>query len=189
MTANLIQRLIEAGTPAALVAEVAMELAKAQAERDILESRRKNERDRKAKSRDVTGQHGTSQDIRDNPPSPLSLSPTPPNPNPPITPRSETNVSGADAPNIVAFDPRADLFGRGVQAVIEMTGKASPQAKTMIGHWLKLVSDEALVVLRAIDEAVDHRPANPTAWIEGRLRKAGRGPPHGGRPRAAEGFL
>ncbi|WP_148649261.1 hypothetical protein [Novosphingobium barchaimii] len=69
---NLLARLIEAGTPAELVGEVAMLLA----EQKVLENRRANERERKAKqraghvedvechvtSRDGTGQAGTSQD-------------------------------------------------------------------------------------------------------------------------------
>jgi hypothetical protein len=47
MSAALLARLIEAGTPAALVGEVAMELAKAQAVADILEQRKAKDRERK----------------------------------------------------------------------------------------------------------------------------------------------
>lgn len=66
MSAALIAKLIEAGTPAELVAEVAMELSRAQAAAEILEQRRKHERERKARSRDVTGQNVTERDSRDN---------------------------------------------------------------------------------------------------------------------------
>jgi hypothetical protein len=47
MSAALLARLIEAGTPAELVGEVAMELAKAQAVADILEQRKAKDRERK----------------------------------------------------------------------------------------------------------------------------------------------
>lgn len=61
----LIARLIQAGTPPELVADIAMELGRAEAERSILASRREHERNRKAKSRDVTGQNVTERDSLD----------------------------------------------------------------------------------------------------------------------------
>jgi hypothetical protein len=70
-----------------------------------------------------------------------------------------------------------------------MTGKARPQAANMVGRWLQLAQDEAVLVLRIIDEAEDHRPANPTAWIEAALRKRTTGPPRYGNSRVKEGFL
>ncbi len=96
---------------------------------------------------------------------------------------SETNVSGdpASAGEIVAplssSDPRAELFTRGLAAVVSLTGKAAPQARTQIGHWLKITKDEAVTVLKAIDDAVEHRPANPSAWIEAALRRRPDGKP------------
>jgi hypothetical protein len=47
VNADLIARLIEAGTPAALVAEVATELARAQASVEVLETRKAKDRERK----------------------------------------------------------------------------------------------------------------------------------------------
>jgi hypothetical protein len=73
-SADLIAELIEAGTPPALVAKVAMELGKAEAERAILATRRQNERDRKSRSRDLTGQHVTERDSAEAPDEPLPLS-------------------------------------------------------------------------------------------------------------------
>jgi hypothetical protein len=71
VSAELISRLIAAGTPADLVAEVAMELGRAAGEREALAKRRasdaarkQDERERK-RSRDVTGQDVTGRDIRD----------------------------------------------------------------------------------------------------------------------------
>ena len=62
---DLIARLIDAGTPSALVAEVANELARVNAELQVLERRRQNERERKARSRDVTGHNVTARESRD----------------------------------------------------------------------------------------------------------------------------
>lgn len=82
MSAALIQRLIEAGTPAALVAEVAMELGKADAERAAIAKRRADDAARQAKrrsghvtsrdtagpkSRDVTGHHDEPPPTEPNP--------------------------------------------------------------------------------------------------------------------------
>jgi hypothetical protein len=54
VSAVLITKLIEAGTPAELVAEVAMELARAQAAADILLQRRAKDRERKRTPRNST---------------------------------------------------------------------------------------------------------------------------------------
>jgi hypothetical protein len=54
--ADLVAQLAEAGTPPQLLAAVAQELFAGEAERAALASRRQNERDRKARSRDGTGQ-------------------------------------------------------------------------------------------------------------------------------------
>jgi hypothetical protein len=67
VTAALLQRLIEAGTPAALVAEVAMLAARAETDRVAIEQRRAGERARQAArrksvSRDVTGDRVTDRD-------------------------------------------------------------------------------------------------------------------------------
>jgi hypothetical protein len=71
-------------------------------------------------------------------------------------------------------DFRSDLFRRGVSAVMEATGMPAPRARTLIGSWLKLANDEAVIVLEAIDAATDARPADPVPWIrrtiESRMR-------------------
>lgn len=63
---TLLARLIAAGTPADLVAEVALELARAQAAQEAIERRRANDRERSTrrhvKSRDNTGDNVTQRD-------------------------------------------------------------------------------------------------------------------------------
>jgi len=77
---DLLARLIAAGTPAHLVAEVAMELGRAQGERDALERRRssererqqaKRERDRHVMPRDVTDVTSVTEEAPSLSPSPL----------------------------------------------------------------------------------------------------------------------
>lgn len=78
-TLSLLARLIEAGTPAELVAEVARELARAEVAQEALESRRSKDRDRQSRRRG----HVMSRDNADftQPPTP-SLSPQTPQTHP-----------------------------------------------------------------------------------------------------------
>ena len=86
MSADLLARLIEAGTPAALVAEVAMLAARADAAGEQIEGRRAKDRERQtrrrhAMSRDITLDSVTTRDVTADPsptPSPSS-SPDPSN--------------------------------------------------------------------------------------------------------------
>jgi hypothetical protein len=86
---DLLARLIAAGTPAELVAEVAMELGRAQGELASLERRRAADRDRQAKRR-----HVTSRDVTDAEPA----KEIPPNPHkkisPPVSPDGLTAPRG-----------------------------------------------------------------------------------------------
>ena len=80
MNVELLARLIDAGTPADLVAEVAAELARAEASREAVEQRRASDRERQQRRR-----HAMSRDITAENVTPPSLSPSFP-PDPPINP-------------------------------------------------------------------------------------------------------
>jgi hypothetical protein len=108
LSVDILTRLIEAGTPAALVAEVAAALARASADRDAIEGRRTRDRERQASrrhamSRDVTLDDVTSRDTADEPPllDKETLSPTPPIKEINHTPR----VIGALARKAAGFGP------------------------------------------------------------------------------------
>jgi hypothetical protein len=77
VSAALLARLIEAGTPAELVGEVAMELARAQAIQEQAEKRKTKDRERKRNSADST----ENAEIQENPCS-LEVSPQTPLPKP-----------------------------------------------------------------------------------------------------------
>lgn len=74
---------------------------------------------------------------------------------------SEAIASGAKAPR----DYRADLFGRGLKTLAEMTGKTPDSCRSTVGKWLKLVEDEAIHVLAAIDDCERNRYADPVGRI------------------------
>jgi hypothetical protein len=78
MSGELLARLIEAGTPAALVAEVAMELARAQAIQEVAEQRKAKDRERKRPRN--SAESVESAEIQESPS--LEVSPQTPLPNP-----------------------------------------------------------------------------------------------------------
>lgn len=65
MDSSLIQRLVEAGTPADLIADIAVELAKADANQQAIETRRTKDRERQRKYRDDKLDSVMSRDIAD----------------------------------------------------------------------------------------------------------------------------
>ncbi len=86
--ADLVAQLAEAGTPPSLLAAVAQELFAGEAERAALAERRRNERERKARSRDITGLAVTARDSagqdattpslnKEGPQTPKKLNPSP----------------------------------------------------------------------------------------------------------------
>jgi hypothetical protein len=108
VSVDLITRLIEAGTPAALVAEVAMLVGQADADRRAIDARRSKDRDRQASrrhvmSRDITLDNVTTRDTADAPPllDKETLSPAPPIKEINHTPR----VIGALARKAAGFGP------------------------------------------------------------------------------------
>lgn len=92
MSAAIIARLIEAGTPAALVAEVAMELGRAQMAIEIIEGRRAKDRERKRIPRNSTESEESTEsaEFQTDPSldktAPQTPQKTKPNPSPPFIP-------------------------------------------------------------------------------------------------------
>jgi hypothetical protein len=118
MSADLLTRVIAAGLPAELVAEIARLEQRAALAEQMLEGRRRGERKRKQEqrereaaerhvsSRDIMGQHVTERDVTAEPapaspplPSPQSPQPTPPlHPHPDNTPVHEREAAPAGGP-------------------------------------------------------------------------------------------
>ena len=95
--ADLVAQLAAAGTPPELLAAVAQELFAGEIERKALEVRRKHERERKARSRAVTGQGGTDAEVTDK--GSLEVSPAPlPKPSK-TTPLSPPKSKGVETPD------------------------------------------------------------------------------------------
>jgi len=92
---------------------------------------------------------------------------------------SETKVSGVSAENldlaanvVVLSDPRADLFGRGLKILTALTGRPEGQLRGLLGKWLKAANDDAVKVLRIVEDAARSRVADAVPWIEAALKDA-----------------
>lgn len=81
-------------------------------------------------------------------------------------------LTSSDAPS-ASRDVRADLFSTGLRLLAEITGKTPDSCRSTIGKWLKLVDDEAIHVLAAIEDAHRNRVADPVAWIFETLKPRG----------------
>ena len=170
---DLIRRMIEAGTPADVIADVAAELARGEAARAALEERRTADRQRKAKSRHVKSRDVTGKDVTDVTPPEGSSSPTPPlTPNPPYSPPSGVRTNRAHARNA---SPREEL-----EAVLD-----AEHAQAVIDHRQQLrkplTPHAAKLLARKLAEAPDPNAAADemiaagwqgfeVAWLDRRSR-------------------
>ncbi|WP_457104328.1 hypothetical protein [Methylobacterium sp. P5_C11] len=111
-----------------------------------------------------------------NGPPPLPAPPPPPlNPSP--TPGSDPDGSADDvgqaggagaAEQARAF--RRELLTRGAALICANTGRSQRSALALIGHWLAIAHDEAVVVLGLIEDADGRELADFTSWVDRRLQ-------------------
>ena len=89
MSADLLKRLADAGTPMDLIMEVAETIADARAAERVLEKRREKDRERKRNSKDSTESEESAEFQPEalSPFAPPKVSPTPPSNTPPISPK------------------------------------------------------------------------------------------------------
>ena len=151
---GLVARLAQEGIDSALLAEVAHELFAAEIERKALADRRQHERERKAKSRDSTGPHGTARARRGPPKEYIS--------NPQL---SEANASGGTPP----ADPIKQVWDLGVE-LLASTGIPEKQARSLIGKWCKEKS--TAYVLQGLIDCRAKGIANPVEWLTKRFQVA-----------------
>lgn len=83
--------------------------------------------------------------------------------------RTETIVSGADAPNVFVLDARQALWSEGLAVLSKMTGKPAPACKSLLGRWLKATNDDAQKVRATILRAAEQDVAEAVSWIEAAL--------------------
>lgn len=110
----------------------------------------------------------------DGPPPPPAPPPPPLNPSP--TPGSDPDGSADDvgqagagaAEQARAF--RRDLLTRGAALICANTGRSQRSALALIGHWLAIAQDEAVVVLGLIEDADGRELADFTSWVDRRLQ-------------------
>lgn len=175
--AEVLDALKAAGGTAEMIlavvkADQAIEARARQAKRERDAERKRTSRANKASvsalshgqtvtSRDGRGQGVTARDIAD-----------PPRSNtPPVKKDTSSGPRGpSDDAEGASDDPRQRLFSSGREALEKLTGKTPDSCRSLIGRWLKVVDDEAIHVLGAIEDACRGPPADPTAWITARLQ-------------------
>lgn len=180
----------------AVTADILRRLGKLRLEPDALEEVlaiiadiQSVDEDRKAKQRERTAKHRSmkrdgnvtvtaqQRDADVTAQAPNGPAPLPPH-TPPITPTPNTHSDpvGSGSPSVEPtapaepMDPRRELFGRGKQTVRKLTGRPMESCGSLIGRWLKVASDDAVVVLAVIDDAVAKELANPIPWIEATIK-------------------
>lgn len=191
---NLIRDLACAGLDPDLLQRVAMELARGQAaiaaaakaeadekarQEAVAVAKRAANAERQRRFRDKNNARNALRTVtqrEDALPTP-DPSPLPPH-TPPITPNPSptSDPVGSGSPSVEPtalaepMDPRRELFGRGKQTVRKLTGRPMESCGSLIGRWLKVASDDAVVVLAVIDDAVAKELANPIPWIEATIK-------------------
>lgn len=146
---DLLTRLIAAGTPADLIAEVAMLAARAEVDREAIESRRAKDRERQnARRGNVTSRD--TQDVTDETPS-LEVPPQTPLPNPTPTRNENPRARKADP------FPRPEWADPGVWADLLTNRRKKNLPNTASAH-RKLLAD--------IDRLTDE------VWPPGRVLEA-----------------
>jgi hypothetical protein len=77
------------------------------------------------------------------------------------------------APTLRVADPRTKLFSESLRTLASITGKTPDSCRSLVGRWLKIVNDEAIHVIAAIEDAERNRIADPVAWINQSLKPRG----------------
>lgn len=167
----LIEKLIEAGTPAALVAEVAIELAKAEAATQLLESRRSKDRERKRATPPVPRNSTESSETPEfqEPPdkerfqTSKEINPIPPSP-----------PTGAQTPTAKTRGSRLpDDFVPDLEVAISLGldgERARLEADKFADHWRSAPGQRGVKL---------DWPATWRNWCRRALEQSGPGPPNG----------
>jgi hypothetical protein len=151
VSAALLTKLLEAGTPVELIAEVAMELGRAQAAAELLEQRRAKDRKRKRFPRNSAESVESAETHA--PPKEVS------------NPHSVSDETGGKPP-----DPVKELFDLGT-SILTASGQTEKQARSLVGMWRKDHGDGE--VLAALTDARTKSISNPVEWVPKRLRQRG----------------
>lgn len=78
------------------------------------------------------------------------------------------------------LDTRTRLFREGIPKLARITGKPVDRLKPIVGKWLRDHQDDAVAVLRAIEDAERNRVVEPVTWISASLRRKAPTPRRGG---------
>lgn len=90
-------------------------------------------------------------------------------------PHEDTDANASDA--AAPVDVRQQLWSDGLSALVAITGKTEPSARSQIGKWLKDTRDDCAFVLSKIRQAQADRIGEPVSWITAALRPPATAPP------------
>jgi hypothetical protein len=147
VSSDIIKRLIEAGTPPDLVADVAMELARAKAASEVLEQRRAKDRQRKRVPRNSTESEDSTENAEFHPiPSPNKVSPqtplqTNPIPSPPYIPPASQKRGTRLAED---FEPPEDWIAWAMKRRGWSKQGATDECECFIRYWQAKPGREAM---------------------------------------------
>lgn len=68
------------------------------------------------------------------------------------------------------LDARDEAWTRSVDTLERLTGKTKPQAKSLIGRWLRDCRDDCAALNAIIATAAEQRPVDPVSWITASVR-------------------
>lgn len=74
-------------------------------------------------------------------------------------------TSGSQAEVGVVQDARELLWRHGLKLLRGLTGKTEPQARSLIGKWLRVLEDDCSALGSILVEATEARPVDPIPWI------------------------
>lgn len=131
--------------------------ARADAEIEAAQKRIKTARDNGGKGGRKPKENPTGNPVGSDPQTQWDYSPYPQR-----AKASEANASGGEPP-----DAAEVIWGLGVPLLVS-TGLAEKAARSMLGLFRKSHADA--VVVEALRACAEHRPLDPIAWLQGRLR-------------------
>src|SRR6266446_1300002 len=85
--------------------------------------------------------------------------------------KKDTNSSLRSELDANASNPRMELFNKGLELLIKITGKTPNSCRSIIGRWLKQSQDAAIHVLGVIEEAAKEGIDDPVPWIQASLNR------------------
>lgn len=98
------------------------------------------------------------------------ITPVPPAP----LKHQEAEAESEAESSLTSFGPECDarthLFNAGLLFLKRVTGRPDRAARALLGKWLKMLADDAAILLAVLAECQAFNPAEPVSWLEATIR-------------------